>query len=101
MCQMRSPPAGSELSYPAFWRFSTRKYSLPPVPSFQSRCTARLLLTSGNDSVPPVVTLVADAQPWLALHHAEGCTGMSPPPPHDPPAIRHQLPMPSEEPSVS
>ena len=50
---------------------------------------------------PSVVTFVTDAQPWLALHQAEGCAGTSPPPFHEPPAIRHQLPMPSDESSVS
>src|SRR4029434_6497524 len=101
MCQMRRPSPGRFAAYPERWRFSSRKYSEPPVPSFHSRCTLRLVLTSGNESVALLVTLVVVTQPWFTLHHAEGCDGMSPPPFHEPPAIRHQLPMPCDVSSMS
>src|SRR5678815_557224 len=48
-----------------------------------------------------VVRLSTVAQPWFALHQADGCTGVSPPPPQLPPAMRHQFPMPSDVLSVS
>src|SRR5262245_2145290 len=101
MCQISSPPPGSEASKPVRCRFSTRKYSLPPAPFFHSRRTLFEVFTSGMLTLPSVVRLSMVTQPWLALHQAEGCTGVSPPPPQLPPAIRHQLPMPSEEESVS
>ena len=44
----------------------------------------------------PYAQLMPWAQRYWALHHADGCTGVLPPPPQLPPAIRHQLPMPSE-----
>ena len=101
MCQMNRPSPGNCASKPVRWRFSTRKYSLPAPPFFHRRWTRRPLLTSGNECTPLAVTLVTAAQPWLALHQADGCAGTSPPPFHEPPAIRHQLPMPSEVSSVS
>src|SRR5262245_59370126 len=101
MCQISSPSAGRFASKPLRCRFSRRKYSDPPVPSFHRRWTFRLVLTSGREMVPPLVTLGVGAAPWWVVHHADGCAGTSPPPFHDPPPIRHQLPMPSDVSSVS
>ena len=60
-----------------------------------------LVFTSAIETRAVGVGCPPSTQPWLALHHAEGCAGMSPPPPQLPPAIRHQLPMPSDVSSVS
>src|SRR5574339_553471 len=101
MCQMSRPSPGSCASYLAFWRFSSRKYSEPPAPSFHRRWTLRLVFTSGIEMTPLVVTLVTVAQPCCALHQALGSAGISPPPFHEPPPMRHQLPTPSDVSSVS
>ena len=51
-CQMSNPAPGSSASKPACWRFSSRKYSCPPPPSFHSRCTCRLRLHVREVRVP-------------------------------------------------
>ena len=94
---MHRPSPGRPRSKPVFWRFSTRKYSLPPVPSFHSRYSEWLVSTCWIVTLLFVVTVATFTQPWLALHHAEGCAGVSPPPFQLPPAIRHQLPRPADE----
>src|SRR4026207_2388858 len=101
MCQINKPPVGREASNQFRCRFSTRKYSLPDPPSFHKRKTLFESLTSGILTVPFVVRLSTETQPCFALHPADGCTGVSPPPPQLPPAIKHQFPIPSELPSVS
>ena len=101
MCQISRPPPGSWASYSVRWRFSSRKYSGPDAPFCQTRWTFRLVFTSGMLIVPLDVTFVTVAQPWFTLHQADGCAGTSPPPFHDPPPIRHQLPTPSDVLSVS
>ena len=53
--------------------------------------------TAGMVRVPLVVTTVVVTHPWLTLHHALGCEGCVPPPFHEPPDMRHQLPTPSDE----
>src|SRR5438128_8058271 len=98
---MSNPGPGSDASNPVCCRFSTRKYSSPAPPSFQRRCTACDVFTSAMLTVPLAVRLSSLTLPWLTLHQADGCTGVSPPPPQLPPAIKHQLPIPSEDPSVS
>ena len=55
------------------------------------RCTVRLSLTSGSDTVPSAVTFSTVTQPCCALHHADGWAGTSPPAFHEPPAMRHQF----------
>src|SRR4051794_2690388 len=96
MCQMSRPSPGSCASYPVRWRFSTRKYSCPDAPLVQTRWIFRLVFTSGMLTFPLFVTFVTDAHPWLTLHQADGWAGISPPPFQEPPAMRHQLPRPSE-----
>src|SRR4051795_2192341 len=97
MCQMSRPGPGSDASKPVCCRFSSRKHSLPAAPFFHSRCTVLDVFTSATLSAPFAVRLSIVTQPWLALHQADGWVGTSPPPPQLPPAMRHQLPIPSDE----
>ena len=76
MCQMRRPLPGRLTSLRSAWRFSTRKYSWPAAPSFQSRYTVWESLTSGIDRVPFVVTFSTVTHACWALHHADGCVGV-------------------------
>src|SRR4029077_16322255 len=96
-CQISNPPLGSDASNPVCCRFSSRKYSLPPVPFFHRRWPVLDVFTSVIVMAAFVLTVFTVAHPWFALHQAEGCTGTSPPPPQLPAAIKHQLPIPSDE----
>jgi len=59
------------------------------------------LFTSLIVSEPVVVRFSTVTQPCPALHQADGCAGVSPAPFQLPPAMRHQLPSPSLDSSVS
>ena len=77
--------------------FSSRKYSDPAAPLFHSRMTDGDVLTSWTLTAALEAITLTFADPWFALHQADGRAGVLPPPPQLPPAIRHESPMPAEE----